>query len=267
MNFHTLVSAELVGLEFNREEFVKEYDEYLLPVSSPLASGERTLQRTIETNLQWKMLPTEVYEQANARDEKTGKITEKGFPSWDGTSLIYLDCEDQKLSEKSKNGTVSIRNYVLDSFGEWKFYPQYQNLAIVRYIKNLPIYNIIGARCVSLPPGGIAIIHRDDSSYLPDSGIQLKQKFVDNALWKEGFVQITLNISDGGVPMYYSCTANLSSSYDTINYNLYLFNDYFYHGVPLTTSRRRQIRITARPLPALVQYINQTTVKNLIHNF
>ena len=85
---------------------------------------------------------------------------------------------------------------------------------------------------------------------------------VDNYLWKQGFVQITINLSDGGVPMFYSDTSELGDSYKAINYPVYLFNDFFYHGVPLTTSRRRQIRITGRPTAELSKYIN---VDSIIH--
>ena len=35
----------------------------------------------------------------------------------------------------------------------------------------------------------------------------------------------------------------------------YLSNDYFFHGVPVVTSRRRQLRITARPKPEFMDLI------------
>ena len=72
--------------------------------------------------------------------------------------------------------------------------------------------------------------------------------------------EIIINITDGEVPLYYSTTSNLSEKFKTINYPVYLFNDFFYHGVPITKSRRRQIRITGRPTDDLIKYINNSTL-------
>jgi len=262
IDFHSLVAAELSGLEYDQVAFAEEYDNRILPVSSNVRNGEDVLLHTIEANIKWNMVDPNKYVKADVRS-RTGEPIDNGYPSWKGASLVYLDSEDAELAENSKNGSVSIRNYVLDKHGEFKFFPQYEDLMITKYIKSLPLDTIIGVRCVSLREDTFAIIHRDNSNFLPSSQRSLKvQRMVDNFLWKQGFVQITINISDGGVPMYYSSSSDLTNEYNTVNYPVYLFNDFFYHGVPITTSRRRQIRITGRPTAALIKHINEASMVN-----
>lgn len=262
IDFHSLVVAELSGLDYDREAFAKEYDQRILPVSSNVRNGEDVLLHTIEANRKWRMVDPDKYVKADVRS-KTGAPIDNGYPSWKGASLVYLDSQDRELAENSKNGSVSIRNYVLDKHGEFKFFPEYEDLMITQYIKNLPLDTIIGVRCVSLREDTFAIIHRDNSNFLPSSQRSLQvQRMVDNFLWRQGFVQVTINISDGGVPMFYSSSSDLTDAYQTVNYPVYLFNDFFYHGVPLTTGRRRQIRVTGRPTPALIKHINQSGLVN-----
>ena len=260
IDFNLLLSAELINLDFDKDSFIKEYDNHILPHSNNIRNGQHVLFKTVNANSNWGMVEPQKYLKADVRTE-TGADVDNGYPSWKGTSLIYLDTTDEELKENSKNGSVSIRNYVLDKQGEFKFFPQYENLNITKYIKSLPLHTIIGIRCVSLQPDTFSIIHRDDTNYLPDSQRSLKvQRMVDNYLWKQGFVQITINISDGEVPLYYSITSDLSEKFKTINYSVYLFNDFFYHGVPITKSRRRQIRITGRPTNDLMKHINNSTL-------
>lgn len=262
IDFHSMVAAELSGMEYDSTAFAEEYDQRILSVSSNVRNGEDVLLNTIDTNIKWNMVDPNKYIKADVRS-KTGAPIDNGYPSWKGVSLVYLESDDSELAENSKNGSVSIRNYVLDKHGEFKFFPQYEDLMITRYIKSLPLDTIIGVRCVSLRADTFAIIHRDNSNFLPSSLRNLAvQRMVDNFLWKQGFVQITINISDGGVPMYYSISSNLSAEYNTVNYPVYLFNDFFYHGVPITTGRRRQIRITGRPTAALSAHINQLSIVN-----
>lgn len=262
IDYNKLISAEIVGLGFDKEIFVEEYDEFILPASTGILNSKGVMLRTQQTNVDWKMVDPEIYERADVRIEETGECVPGGYPSWHGTSLVYLNSENEELLKNSKNGSVAIRNYALDKFGEWKIYPQYENLSIIKYIKSLPIHTIIGIRCVSLQPNTFAVIHRDNNNRLPMGAKQIEQKFIDNALWRAGFIQITLNLSDGGVPMYYCLTDIMSGRYSQINYDVYLFNDFSYHGVPLTSSRRRQIRITAKPMPKLLAHINESTVVN-----
>ena len=262
MEFDSMVAAELINLDYDQDAFINEYDRCILTASSNVRNGQDVLFNTINANLKWNMVDPDKYVKADVRS-RSGEPIDNGYPSWKGASLVYLDSTESELSENSKNGSVSIRNYVLDRHGEFKFFPQYEDLMITKYIKSLPLTTIIGVRCVSLRADTFAIIHRDNSNFLPSSQRSLEvQRMVDNYLWKQGFVQITINLSDGGVPMFYSDTSELGDSYKAINYPVYLFNDFFYHGVPLTTSRRRQIRITGRPTAELSKYIN---VDSIIH--
>jgi hypothetical protein len=255
IDFNKLIYAKL-NIGYDKDAFIKEYDERILPKSKKVLNGEYLIKETSETNKQWGMVPEDLYVKADVRNN--GVLKRNGYPSWDGFSLLYLDSEDKELSENSKGGSVSVRNYALDKMGEFKFFPEYEDLKIVEFIKQLPLTSLIGIRCVSLKENTFALIHRDNSYFLPTSMKTLeKQKMIDNFLWRSGFVQITLNLSNGGVPLYYGVTDDLDPKYETVDDDIYLFNDYFYHGVPLTSSRRRQIRITGRPTPELYEMIDQ----------
>jgi hypothetical protein len=255
IDFNKLIYAKL-NIGYDKDAFIKEYDERILPKSKKVLNGECLIKETSETNKQWGMVPEDLYVKADVRNN--GVLKRNGYPSWDGFSLLYLDSEDKELSENSKGGSVSVRNYALDKMGEFKFFPEYEDLKIVEFIKQLPLTSLIGIRCVSLKENTFALIHRDNSHFLPTSMKTLeKQKMIDNFLWRSGFVQITLNLSSGGVPLYYGVTDDLDPKYETVDDDIYLFNDYFYHGVPLTSSRRRQIRITGRPTPELYEMIDQ----------
>ena len=262
IDFNKLVYAKL-NLDYNINLFINEYDSHILPISKPVLNSKGIMEHTYETNKQWHMVPEEIYQKADFRVDN--QIIRKGYPSWDGASLMYLDSENAELSENSKGGSVSVRNFALDKMGEFKFFPQYENLEIVKFIKSLPLKNLIGVRCVSLKENTFALIHRDDSRFLPKSNKTLDtQKMINNYLWRSGFVQITINLSNGGIPLYYGIHNNLAPTYKTADDSVYLFNDYVYHGVPLTSTRRRQIRVTGRPTEKLLSLIEESTVEELI---
>jgi hypothetical protein len=128
------LSAELINLDFDKDSFIKEYDNHILPHSNNIRNGQHVLFKTVNANSNWGMVEPQKYLKADVRTE-TGADVDNGYPSWKGTSLIYLDTTDKELKENSKNGSVSIRNYVLDKHGEFKFFPQYENLNITKYIK------------------------------------------------------------------------------------------------------------------------------------
>jgi hypothetical protein len=262
IDFNCLVTARL-NLYYDQELFCQEYDQRILPKSTVVANGHRLIQITEETNKQWNMVDPDIYVKADARTRE-GKMIVGGYSSWQGASLMYLDTDNIELKEASKMGSVSVRNYALDTIGEFKFFPEFEDLHITKFIKNLPLTTLIGIRCVSLQPGTFALIHSDNSNQLPVNDRKaVTQKMVHNFLWKQGFVQFTINISDGGVPLFYNTTSELTGKHLTINDPIYLFNDFVKHGVPLTTSRRRQIRITGRPTAELADYIEKSTAINL----
>jgi len=72
-------------------------------------------------------------------------------------------------------------------------------------------------------------------------------------------VIIALNISDGGVPLWWTLDGDDNKKVFTTNDAVYLHSDYFLHGVPICSSRRRQIRITGVPTARLTELIDHST--------
>jgi hypothetical protein len=267
INFKNIVYAK-ANIEYNRELFIKEYDQFIAPRSVKVFIGYKLLKSTENNNREWNMVDPEIYLKIETRDEANQPISGE-YTTWNGISLVYLDCEDEDFKQSSKLGSIAVRNYALDNYGEYKFLPEYENLEITKFIKNLPLTNIIGVRCLSLPENTFGIIHRDNRNSLPgngttDSKYKTVQQITNNKIWKEGFVQITINISDGGVPLMYVNTERMSKNTFTTVEPIYLFNDFVFHGVPLTTGIRRQIRITGRPTPELAKLIEESSIVNLI---
>ena len=137
MEFDSMVAAELINLDYDQDAFINEYDRCILTASSNVRNGQDVLFNTINANLKWNMVDPDKYVKADVRS-RSGEPIDNGYPSWKGASLVYLDSTESELSENSKNGSVSIRNYVLDRHGEFKFFPQYEDLMITKYIKSLP---------------------------------------------------------------------------------------------------------------------------------
>lgn len=262
IDYNRLISAKL-NIEYDRELFVSEYDRCILPKSTFVLNSTYLIDKTKDYNQHWGMVDPEHYLKADTRNRQ-GQMIKGNYPSWHGASLMFLDCEDPELKEASKKGSVSVRNYALDKMGEFKFFPEFENLVITNFIKSLPLTSLIGVRCVSLQPNTFSLIHRDNNNALPINNWKpLEQKMIDNYLWKQGFVQITINVSDGNAPLYYSNALDLTNEYCTINDPIYLFNDYMYHGVSMTSARRRQIRVTGRPTEELIKFIQVDTAVNL----
>lgn len=247
-----IIYAKL-NLNFPKEKFIEEYDKFILPNSIPIVSGRGTWAATRRINDHWKMVSQEVYDKTDVL-ELNGTVTKRGYPNWDGTSLVYLDSDDEKMKRASIHGSVSVRNIIADK-GIYKFKEEYDSLEIVRFIKSLPLTHIIGVRCVSLSPNSFASIHKD-SMNLPSLD---KSSIVNNHLWNTGFISVTLNLSNGGQPLFFSDEANYLEPM-TVDDDCYMFNDYYWHGVPLVTSRRRQIRITAKPLENFYDLIDSKSI-------
>lgn len=198
---------------------------------------------TRKLNNNWGMVDPEIYDKCNIY---TGynQNEDRGIAQWQMVQLMCLETNDSD-SEMFKNevagGGTFARNISLGR--DWKVKPEFKNLEIVKFIETLPIKKICSIHCVSLEPGTFASIHRD-SRWFADAG---KNSIVEkNGVCKQGFTVITLNISDGGVPLYWA----LDNQYDKVKFAndpVYMCSDYFVHGVPVCTSRRRQIRITAMP--------------------
>jgi hypothetical protein len=264
MNFKNLTYAKL-NLNFDKELFANEYDEKILPNGVFTGNGLMSVKQTTNLNSIWKMVPNEEYGKISGYvqigDATTYKFFKNERPSWKMEQLMHLDITnitDPLLIKFGKHGRgPSIRNETLDPKFHWSIKPEYADLEIVKWIhKNLPFEKIYGMHCVSIESGGFASIHRD-SKGLYSGGSSAGE----NKLYKNGFVIITLNISDGGVPLYWSLDGEDSNHYYLSNDLVYLTNDYFLHGVPIVTSRRRQVRVTGIPNSAMWDlFVPETTM-------
>jgi hypothetical protein len=255
------ITDKLLRLKFSKREkmeitrtklLIQEYDEVILPASKQIANSRASWRMTRETNKDWGMVDPEIYDSCDV-GEPDKKITKRGYESWQGTSLIFLDTTDEALRSSSEAGSVAVRNTILDS-GTYKFKPAFENLEITKFIKSLPVTDFIGIRCVSLTQGTFAGIHRDGNNFANKK----ESTITGNPLWKLGYVSLTINISNGEVPLLYSVDGtkqNLRSADDLV----YLFNDFYLHGVPLTKSRRRQIRVTGRPTAGFEDLIDRNS--------
>jgi hypothetical protein len=245
-----------LNINYNKELFVEEYDKYILPDSVPIVSGRGAWASTREINKHWGMVSEDIYDLSDYQ-EKDGSIVKRGYPTWQGTSLVFVDSQDDVIRKTSYHGSVGVRNTYKDQ-QKYSFKEKFSNLEIVKFIKSLPIKDIIGVRCVSLPAGTYATIHRDANG-MP--GKLHLSSIMYNHLWKDGFISITLNLTNGGQPLFYSVDSNENQPL-LADDPCYMFNDYFWHGVPVVDSRRRQIRITAKPDKGFYDLIDADSAVN-----
>jgi hypothetical protein len=250
-------------LEYDRERFIYEYDRYILPRSRPILNGSGARNATVELNRQWGMIDPEIYSQQNVTVYKSwhdrlqtgGSVENLGNPSWMQaimTQMITSDSDDESLKDAGVHGRLAARNFAPER--EWKLKDEFSrlNLEIVDFIyKRLCLSRIVWVNCVSLEPGRCAIIHRDNMPLYSDR----PNPAMNNSLVNNGYVVITLNITNGGVPLYWSlddCVVRFADD------SAYLNSDYFLHGVPIVTSRRRQIRITGVPGEGFDKFIDRS---------
>jgi hypothetical protein len=263
MDFSTIAYAKL-EIEFDRDIFIKEYDDEILPRAGIALNNKVGLIKTYNLNKIWKMIPefeyltTDYFEQEG--DIKTAKKIDNGRPMWKMFQLMRLDTtniDDPLLKEWAGRGTSGFRNETLDE--RYKFYlkREFKNLEIIKWItNNLPFKKINSIHCVSLEPNSFASIHRDSRSFK-------SKDFTPNKVFQSGYITVNLNITNGGVPLYWALDGKgLSNSYKSDDL-VYITNDYFYHGVPICTSRRRQIRITGIPDDRFSELVNKESVIDL----
>lgn len=248
MNYSNIAYAK-VNLAYDRELFVKEYDKLILPNTRPICNGMVVVEKTAPLNSIWKMVPDDIYKNivASEYDSDGNFILHKEgrLPTWQMAQLMYIKPEgvDEAVLKGSMNGYgggTTLRNTQFEK--EWFIKPEFEKLKIVEFIKTLPFKKLIFIHCVSLEPGQFAGIHRDNRGVA--TGINTN---TNNELAKNGHVVLTLNISDGGVPLYWALDGDDRFTPKMANDTAYITSDYFLHGVPVTTSRRRQIRVTGIP--------------------
>ena len=257
-DFSTIAYAGL-NVSFDAEEFAKEYDERILPNGIPITNGKTGINLLQDLNKKWGMVPPELYDTGDIweqpGDAYTMKYIKRERPCWNLTQLMQLDLTDVTdpyLIKYSKRGGTSFRNETLDP--KYKFYirPMYEDLKIWKWIQEtLPFEKINGLHCVSIEPGGFAAIHRDMKGlYGSGSSAGVSKVF------KMGYIVLNLNISNGGAPLYWALDGKDSENVYKADRQVYISNDYFLHGVPIVTSRRRQIRILGIPKPELWDLID-----------
>jgi hypothetical protein len=242
IDIKTLTYCEL-DIEYDREKFCQEIDQYIIPssilIDSIIPEGISGLS---STNDSWKMVPTDEYNKENSHK------------AWLVNSLIYSETEIEELKGLSMHGSITVRNKLLGD-GKWVWKKEFEELALTKFIKHLPLTNIIHARTLCLFPGKMAAIHRDNRN----------KSLTGNLLANEGYVTVTLNLSTGGCPLFYSLVSDENSP-RTTDAAIYVFNDYNLHGVPYVSSVRRQVRITGKPTEEFFKKLKQDTLVTETYN-
>jgi len=259
MDYSKIAYAK-VNLTYDKEIFIEEYDKKILPSARQIMSSFELNKKLADLNKIWKMVPENIYENGYCwRVDSNGqmiKLTENRVPTWKMNQLMQLKEEVSRntWSNSGKkvnygNSTSALRNTQYNKI--WEIKPEFADLTIVKYIKSLPFKKIIFMHCVSLEANQFATIHRDITKIPKTNKYHLAQ---------EGFITLTFNISDGGVPLYWALDGEESKIPYKVNDDVYITNDYFLHGVPVTTSRRRQIRVTGIPDENFESLIDKNTM-------
>ncbi len=249
MNYSNIAYAEL-DLHYNHDLFANEYDRCILPAGRPISNGRPSWEGTRNLNQQWGMVDPAVYDLCDISVK--GGILQRGIQQWQMTQLMQLVVEDEdnnELKHMNQLGGTTLRNQFLHR--QWEVKPEFANLNIVNWIQQLPITDIKSIHCVSIEPGQFASIHRDNR--------QTQENTKHNAVYQQGFVVITLNITNGDVPLYWALDGKDVQNCRHADASAYIISDYFLHGVPVVKSRRRQVRITARPNEHFERLLNKDT--------
>lgn len=236
MDISKITYCEL-DLEYDREAFCKEVDEYILPKSMLIdAINVAGIAQYSSINNSWGMVPEDDYAKPGSQQ------------AWLVNSLIYSNTDNKFFKSLSINGSIVARNRMIDT-GKWMWKPEYEDLALTKFVKTLPLTDIIHARTLCLFPGKMAAVHRDDRT----------DSLTKNLLSNLGYLSITLNLSDGGQPLFFSLTEDESTPIRT-NKPAYVFNDFNLHGVPYVTDIRRQVRVTGKPTPEFFDRLKMATM-------
>jgi hypothetical protein len=242
IDIKTLTYCEL-AIEYDREKFCQEIDQHILPSSILIeATPFSEVERLAYVNNSWKMVPEDEYLKPNSQK------------AWMVNSLIYSNTEEEELKILSIHGSIVTRNKLLGE-GKWAWKEEFEELALTKFIKQLPLTDIIHVRTLCLFPGKMAAIHRDNRN----------KSLTGNLLANEGYVTVTLNLSTGGCPLFYSLVSDENSP-RTTNAAIYVFNDYNLHGVPYVDSVRRQVRITGKPTEEFFKKLKLDTLVTETYN-
>ena len=254
MNPYENIAYARLDLDFDHRLFALEFDKLISPHSTAINNGKQSWERTRRLNQAWGMVDPETYDKCTV-EVAYKQVELRGIPQWQMTQLMYMEPEEsdsEMLKREADFGGTYARNLALHR--EWKIKPMFEKLKLIKFIKALPFKRMNSIHCVSLDPGSFASIHRDSRWF---EGSNIPNVAGKNGVIRQGFVIITLNISDGGVPLYWAFDNKYVNHAYHANDPVYITSDYFLHGVPVCTSRRRQIRITGIPTDDLAALIDQ----------
>lgn len=266
MSFANIGYAKL-NLSFDREKFIHEFDTRILPHSRPMTTGKFSINATKKLNSLWKMVPDDIYDKVDCweqlGDASTVKFIYNDRPMWQMFQLMELVTvpeDDPRVVKFATIGGSPIRNETLGR--QYKVKQGFEDLEIVKWAHSmLPLESISFMHCVSIEPGGFATIHRDGKGlFSADSTAGV------NKVFNSGYVVICINVSDGGVPLYWSLDHDVKTAYQATG-DVYISNDYFLHGVPVCTSTRRQVRVLGKPTPELRNLIDASTKVEVGENY
>lgn len=245
--FKNIVYGE-VNLDFDQELFAKEFDEFILPYSLPFVAVHTQWTFMPLLNKHWKIISDDKYQKYNEIIESGGTELEGMTHYWRAINLI-------RGAEGPENITgASWRS--INRHNQNTLKTQFQNLEIVRWIyQNIYAEKIVGIHCVSLEPGQFATMHRDAHWANKDT----PNPALKNGFFKEGFIVLCLNVTSGGAPLLWALDHEKTKP-KKIDAKCYIGNDYFIHGVPEVSSRRRQIRISFKPKKDFFNLIKEETI-------
>jgi hypothetical protein len=260
MDYSQIAYAK-INLDYDHKLFAEEYDNFILPNANPICNMESSNEETASLNVKWNMVPDDIYTKimgfSYVGEDKTLVRNDNPYKTWQMEQLMYIHASklDARLKKISKFGTfggTTLRNLKYNE--NWFIKPQYKNLEIVKFIQSLPFEKIVFMHCVSLEPGQFASIHRDTKG----TGLAGDHTNMYNEIAKAGYVVLVLNISSGGAPLYWSLDGDDRNTPFKVDDPAYIISDYFLHGVPQVTGRRRQIRVTGKPSKEFAELLAQT---------
>lgn len=245
-NSNNITFGEL-NLDFNEKLFADEFDNLILPYAQPFVDIRRQWGVMPFLNSYWQLISEEKFKDLDAIIQSGGDNFYGMTHYWSAVNLMKAhNTPEHDVGARWRSAIMHQDTILKDQFKDSK---------IVKWIQtNIPFKRIVGIHCVSIEPGNFASIHRD--SYW---GEPTPNPAADNGIARAGFVIVCLNVSNGGVPLYWA----MDHEKETPRFadaKCYLCNDYWLHGVPITNARRRQVRITFEPKDELFKLLKQETV-------
>lgn len=247
MKLRNIVYAD-INLNFDNNLFIEEFDKYILPYTEPFVPVHTQWSAMEKLNKFWHILEKEEFDEYN-KLIKQGETSIHGMTHfWSAVNLMYNPNElTTGVGALWRSNNRNNDLFIKENFSQLKIVEWIQN--------NIPFKKLSGIHCVTIPENGFASIHRDAFYLNPN----LPNHSFRNGFFKEGFMVICLNISDGGVPLLWALDHEKESP-KKVNSKCYISNDYFLHGVPRTTSRRRQVRISFFPDEDFFNLLDQNTM-------